>query len=77
MIGKKYRLDKSTIAADLVDGKRTAITIEDGEIVEVLPGFAKSDRMVEVKWQEHTVTMFTVDLQARGIEITDRHAAGA
>jgi hypothetical protein len=74
LTGKRFTLKKSTIAVDVINGKRTAIMIPAEGIVTVLPGANKNDRTVEVLWEGRMVVMFAVDVTERGTEIRSRSA---
>ena len=75
LTGKKFKLERSTLAIDVVDGHRRTLAIPAGEIVEVVSGpNSQPDRMVDVLWQGRVLTMFALDVDVRGTEITDRSA---
>jgi hypothetical protein len=77
LTGKRFTLKKSTIAVDVINGKRTAIMIPAEGIVTVLPGANKNDRTVEVLWEGRMVVMFAVDVTERGTEIRSRSATSS
>jgi hypothetical protein len=76
LTGKRFRLGNPTLALEMVDGKRVAVTVPTGAIIRVIsgPNHDGEDRMLKVLWQGKTVTMFALDVDMRGTEITDRSA---
>lgn len=73
--GKRYTLKRSILAIDIIDGKRTAVSVPEGATIEVLPGSTDGDVSVEVLWDGRTLVMFVVDVAERGAEITESSAA--
>jgi len=70
--GKRFTLGKSTLTLDVLDGKSKAVAIPTGATIQVLAGpRSVSDRMVEVLWEGRTLQMFAIDVEGRGIEISD------
>jgi hypothetical protein len=70
--GKRFRLGNPTLALDVVDGKRVAITVPEGSIIKVVAGpTGEGDRLVDVVWAGRTVAMFSFDVTVRGTEIKD------
>jgi hypothetical protein len=77
LTGKRYRLNAATLAIESSGNKRTAITIMEGEIVEVIRGPRPDDtRMVDIKWNGKELVMFVQDLYDRG-EYIGGKTAGA
>jgi hypothetical protein len=75
LTGKRYRLSAATLAIESSGNKRTAITIKEGEIVEVIRGPRPDDtRMVDIKWNGKELVMFVQDLYDRGQNIVGRTA---
>ena len=74
LTGKRFKLRKSTLAFDVIDAKRSAVTIPDGAIIAVAAGPTDGDGMVDILWEGRTVVMFTIDLNVHGAEITDQLA---
>ena len=72
LTGKKFKLNRATLAIDIVNGNRRAISIPLGSIIKVLSGPTEGDRMVDVLWESKTVEMFAVDVDVRGAEIVER-----
>jgi hypothetical protein len=71
LTGKRFRLERATVAVKVVDQKRTAFTVPAGAIVNVLPEPADSHELVTVLWEEHKLQMFAVDVDVRGTEVQD------
>lgn len=75
LTGKRFKLGNPTMALDIVDGKRVAITIPAGETIKVASGpTGEGDRLVDVVWDGRTVAMFAFDVNVRGTEIKDSHS---
>lgn len=70
--GKRFKLENPTMALDITDGKRVAVTVPTGAVIKVVSGpTGDGDRLVDVVWDGHTVTMFAFDVTVRGSEIED------
>jgi hypothetical protein len=63
--GTRCRLERDTLALGLVEGRRKAVSIPPGALLEVLSP-PSTDHMVDVRWNGQIVTMFAIDLSARG-----------
>ena len=72
--GKLFRLKRSTLAIDVIDGKHTAVSVPAGATIEVLPGSSNGDTTVEVLWDGRVVVMFAVDVTERGTEVKEPSA---
>jgi hypothetical protein len=78
LTGKRYRLNAATLAIESSGNRRTAITIMEGEIIEVIRGPRPDDtRMVDVKWNGKVLVMFVQDLYDRGEYIGGRSAGAS
>jgi hypothetical protein len=64
--GKKFSLLKEALAIMIDAGKRHARYLPVGALLTVVPTYNADDTSVEVEWEGQIVTMFTVDLEARG-----------
>ena len=64
----KFKLDKTTLAIGDVNGKRVAVTIPAGDIVELIADPDPGNKMVDVLWEGRTVAMYATDLKWRGIQ---------
>ena len=71
LTGKKFKLERATLAITMVEGKRRAIAIPLGAIIKVVSGPTPGDRMIDVLWDGKTVEMFAVDVDVRGTEIVE------
>jgi len=71
LTGKRFRLERDTLAVEHADGKRCAVTIPVGEIIEVVAGPDHEHGFVSVLWGRRKVEMFAVDVDVRGTEIMD------
>ena len=72
LTGKRFKLSNPTMALDIVDGKRVAITVPTGAVIKVVSGpSGEGDRLVDVVWDGRTVAMFAFDVNVRGAEIKD------
>jgi hypothetical protein len=77
LTGKRFRLKLATVAIDSSGGKRIAVTVPVGSIIEVIRGpLAEGTWIVDVRWDGRPLVMFAEDVEDRGEEITDR-VAGA
>jgi hypothetical protein len=75
--GKRFRLRTAIVALDTSGGKRIAVTVPIGGIIEVAEApRPKNGWMLVVRWNEKALRMFVEDVRDRGEEITER-AAGA
>ncbi len=71
LIGKRFRLERATVAVKVIDHKRTAFMVPAGAIINVLPDPADSHELVTVLWEQHRLQMFAIDIEVRGTEIKD------
>ena len=66
LTGKRFRLKKESLA---IEGRK-AITIPEGQVIQVLSGPRPNDmRMLDVTWDGRTFVMFAIDIQERGEEV--------
>ena len=71
LTGKKFKLERATLAITMVEGRRRAVAIPVCAIIKVVSGPTPGDRMVDVLWEGKTVEMFAVDVDVRGTEIVE------
>jgi hypothetical protein len=71
LTGKRFKLERGTLAVEQTNGKRCAVTISTGEIIQVVAGPNNGDGLVNVLWGSRKVEMFAVDVDVRGTELTD------
>lgn len=77
LTGKQYTLNQATLALHLTaEGKRTALQLPQGAVIKVASGPRTMDTegVVDVLWKGSVVSIFLVDLQARGEEMTGKSA---
>ena len=74
LAGKRFKLRNSTLAIEIVNGKRLRMAVPARTILKVISGLDNDGQMVDVLWEDRQVRMFAVDLIARGTEIPDRSA---
>ena len=72
--GKHFKFHRSVTGIHLVDNTCSVITIPQGATITVLSGpdangKVKDKGIVYVVWEDHTVAVFTVDIEARATEI--------
>jgi hypothetical protein len=72
--GTRLKINRNTIALDVIDGKRVVVMIPAEAILSVLADFNGDDRMVNVLWEDRPVEMFAIDLAARGNKMRSRSA---
>jgi hypothetical protein len=69
---KRFRLKSSVLGIEMVGGKQVAVKIPKRSMITVTEGISMPDsRMVEIQWNEKTLTIFCVDLDQRGEECTE------
>jgi hypothetical protein len=78
LTGKSFKLQRETVASQLLDGKEIVVRLPAKAIVRVLTGpSGKADGTLDVEWDGRTVKMFQVDLEARGEEVIVHRRASA
>lgn len=78
LTGRRFRLERATLAIDGVDGngKRHTIYVPAGAIIKVVSGpTSAGDRMVDVLWDGKPFSMFAIDVNVRGTEVLDESAS--
>ena len=76
--GKRYRINAPTIAlAPDAKGRKFAVRIPEGAIVEVVDWPIEGSRSLDVRWNGRTCEMFTQDLCERGEELGSVRAQSA
>jgi hypothetical protein len=61
----RYRLNNPTLALIEKDGRHVARTIPTGAVVELDGQHLEGDKLIEARWDGHTVMIFSQDLRAR------------
>jgi hypothetical protein len=72
--GKRFTLARATLSIQMVGDKRAAVEIPAGAIIKVVSGPQNGDGILDVLWDGQLVSMFLVDVEARGTEIPDKRA---
>ena len=75
LTGRRFRLERATIAVGHIEGKRRVVTIPVGVIFKVVSE-PNRDGMLDVNWDDQILEMFAVDVDVRGTEIAE-HSANA
>ena len=76
LTGKRFRLERTTLAIDGVNGRRQTSYVPAGAVIKVVSGpTSAGDRMVDVLWDGKIVTMFVMDVNMRGTEVPDESAS--
>ena len=74
LTGKLFRLSERTLAIEVLDGKRKAVTLPAGAIFKVVPGPGDGQQTVDILWEGRTLEIFTCDVNMRGTEIVNQSA---
>jgi hypothetical protein len=69
LAGKQFQFHKNTLVIELVNDKRTVVTIPAGDILKVVSDPRNGEDRVDVLWNGRMVSMFTVDVEGHGTEI--------
>lgn len=72
--GRRFKLERATLAVEAAEGKRRAVTVPAGTIIKVTSGPVNGDGLVDVLWDNRLLSMFAVDVDVRGTEISDQSA---
>ena len=75
LTGKRFSLERSTLALCIEEGKRRMITIPVGTVLKVVSEPTSYEHMVEVLWEGRVVTMFAVDVDVPDMEVKDESAS--
>jgi hypothetical protein len=78
LTGKQFKLENPTLALEVIDGKRVAVSILAGALIMVVSGPKNEGAALTLKalWDGRTVTMFAVDVSVRGTEIKEGKRQG-
>jgi len=71
---KRFKLKERTLAIEVLDSERRAVSIPAGAIIRVVSGPTDDNQTVDVLWEGRKVEVFTCDVNMRGTEITDQSA---
>ena len=76
LTGKRFKLKERTLAIEVLDGERKAVSIPVGTVFEVIPSATDAGQTVDVLWGNRTLEMFACDVTMRGTEIIGPQAQG-
>jgi hypothetical protein len=76
LTGKRFKLKERTLAIEILDGDRKAVSIPVGTILKVIPAATDAGQTVDVLWGNRTLEMFACDVEMRGTEIIDPQSQG-
>jgi hypothetical protein len=65
--GERFRLTRHAMAIVQRDGRNTAILIPEGAIIEVLGGPFDGVRLMDVKYEDELIMMFTNDMETHTV----------
>ena len=74
LTGKRFKLKERTLAVEVLDCERRAVTIPVGAIFEVISGSSDGEQTVDVLWEGRRVELYTCDVNMRAAEITSQSA---
>ena len=77
LTGKRFKLKERTLAIEVLDGDRKAVSIPIGTILKVIPGAIDAGQTVDVLWGNRTLEMFACEINMRGTEIIDPQSQGS
>ena len=70
LLGRRFKLNRDILAVEHIDGRRSIVTLSDGEIIKIAAEPETGDLMVDVLWNGRMVGMFAIDL-VREVGLTD------
>ena len=74
--GMQLKLKRSSIAIDVEDATRQAVTIPAESTVEVVSGIVDNHGFVNVLWEGRTLAMFAIGLSVRNAVVQSAAARG-
>ena len=69
LTGKRFKLKERTLAIEVLDGERKAVSIPVGAIIEVVPGATAGGQTVDILWESRKLEIFACEVRMRGTEI--------
>ena len=69
---RRFKLKERTLAIEVLNSERRAVTIPAGAMIRVASGHSDGDRTIDVLWEGRKVEIFTCELNMRGTEIKDQ-----
>jgi len=76
MVSQRFRIKTPTLAIVEVNGQKTTMYVQTGEIITVVNGPLDGLRLVDVEWNGGEAMMFTIDLRERAELINETSATG-
>ena len=75
--GKHFRMTRPTVGIELVNGTARVTSIPTDGTIEVLSGPNANGKLhdkglVYALWEERTIALFAVDVEARGVPVWPR-----
>jgi hypothetical protein len=67
LTGQQIKLERNTMAIGTMNGRRSVLTLPAGETILVL-SHRKNGGMLNVFWQDRTLTMFEIDVETRSTD---------
>ena len=74
--GMQFKLTRASIAIDVEDTTRHALTIPAEATVEVVSGIVDNHGFVNVLWEGRTLAMFAIGLSVRNAVVQNATARG-
>jgi hypothetical protein len=74
LTGKRFKLKERTLAIEVVDSERRAVSLPAGAVIKVVFSTTDDGRTLDVLWESREVEIFTCDVIMRGAEIMDQSA---
>src|SRR6266853_5091931 len=72
LTGTRFRLKTETLGIDTVDGKRVAVPVPTGAIIEITLDGSRPGGLVGVLWDGRALMMFFEDVRNRGEAVTEK-----
>ena len=73
--GQHFRLTRAAMAIAQREGRNVAIMIPEGAVIEVMAGPFNGTRLMDVRYEDELIMMFTVDMQDH-TELAEVEAVG-
>ena len=76
LTGKPFRLSKPTVAVQLDHGTPTIVTIPTDAVIAVRSGPDANGKVMDkgivyARWEDRSIALFAVDIEARGVEVLE------